>query len=171
MMDNHQDPHKPHPATSQVAYYNSVFKHAMLLAANQTAAFHPHPSAHTLWVNFLAASYHNTAVMRRDTCKTICLLVETGKKPCCALASLGPASWILGGDFIMNARCRDPLKTKWTADISNISCERHRERAQDDWHATYSFMPRSCHSPERQKRFLERGGTEGSWALIDCSNF
>lgn len=41
MMDNQRDHHNPPPTTSLVAYYNFVFKHAILLAANQKGSFPP----------------------------------------------------------------------------------------------------------------------------------
>ncbi|KAM7387957.1 hypothetical protein PAMP_024161 [Pampus punctatissimus] len=74
MMDSQQDLHNPPPTTSLVAYYNSVFTHAILLAANQKAAFRPHPSAHTLWVNFqcspaLAPTTVLTAAMKKRHAK------------------------------------------------------------------------------------------------------
>lgn len=75
MIDNHQDrppPPQSPAAASQVAYCNSVFKHAMLVAANQMGAFHLHPSAQTLWVNFQWSPTTIRLSRNRDTCKTIC---------------------------------------------------------------------------------------------------
>lgn len=82
-----------------------------------------------------------------DTCKTICPLVENGKLAvlwkdghCPALTSHCPASWLLGGEFITNARCHEMLKAKWMAEISNISWRAPWEGIED-WYITYSSMP------------------------------
>lgn len=115
MMDNHQDPPQHPSTTSQVAYYNSGFKHAILLAANQKVALHPHPSTHTLWVHFqwsptgVRLSQKKTqgkqSVPWRKLANPLCSFRIA---LCLRHSALLPE--YLGGEFIMNARCHGSVE-------------------------------------------------------------